>query len=80
MVLEKIKNASQRFLKMRNITREKEKILFQTKKNWKRSDELEENKYRKASVYLLNELNYSVTLNNRSMLHRLLIIMFFNKK
>ena len=79
-VFQKIKMASQRFLETRNDNQTKEKLLFPMKKQWKRIAETDEDIYKKATAYLLNELKFSVTLENRSLLFKLLNIIFFNKQ
>ena len=75
-----IKTASQRYLETRNDKKTKETMLFPMKKQWRKADETDEDIYKKATVFLLNELKFSVSLKNRSLIFKLLNIIFFNKK
>ena len=50
------------------------------KKQWRKAEETDEDIYKKATVFLLNELKFSVSLKNRSLIFKLLNIIFFNKK
>lgn len=50
------------------------------KKKWRKAEESDENIFKKATVFLLNELKFSVSLKNRSLIFKLLNIIFFNKK
>ena len=71
-----VHNASKRFLRMRNMDQTEEVLVFSAKTKWIRAEESEENKFRKASAYLLNELDL---LKKRSLIYTLIRIIFFNK-
>lgn len=74
-----IQNASQRYLAMENNNNSTEKFIFVTKNCWKHDKEKEEMKFKKALHFLLKDLQYSVTLENRSLIFQLLKMIFFNK-
>lgn len=78
-VFRRCKDASERFLKMRNNNCKKERILFPKKNLWKRAQVTDEIKSKKACKYLCDHLISPVPHEKQRLEFKLIEFLFFNK-
>ena len=78
-VFRRVKEASSRFLKMKNNNGPREQILFPKRNLWKRHETTDENKYMKALHYLCDQLLPNVPHEHQALVFRLIDFLFFNK-
>ena len=78
-VFKRVKQASERFLKMKNNNGPKERIIFPKMNLWNRAKDSEEIKFKKASNYLCDQLIPSVSHEKQRFEYKLVEFLFFNK-
>ena len=78
-VLKRVKQASERFLNMKNNNGKKEKVYFPKLNLWNRANDSEEIKFKKATNYLCDQLIPSVPHEKQRLEFKLIEFLFFNK-